>query len=100
MIARFVFEATSFDIAAQGNEYIACISLFKLTYYNMETGIVKWFNASKGYGFITRDNGGEAFVHHSALMSDGFRKLDEGDKVQFELADGPKGPEAKNVTKL
>jgi CspA family cold shock protein len=63
------------------------------------TGTVKWFNADKGYGFITPDEGGkDLFVHHSAIVAEGYRSLDESAKVEFEAAEGPKGPEAKNVT--
>jgi CspA family cold shock protein len=65
----------------------------------MATGTVKWFNASKGYGFITPDEGGkDLFVHQTAIMGSGYRSLDEGARVQFDAAEGKKGPEAKNVT--
>lgn len=64
----------------------------------MATGTVKWFNASKGYGFITQDEGGaDVFVHFSAIQGDGFRSLDEGQKVSFDVESGPKGPQAANV---
>ena len=63
-------------------------------------GTVKWFNASKGFGFIEQDNGGDVFVHYSAIQSDGFKTLDEGARVQFEVVDGPKGPAADNVEQL
>ncbi|HES58820.1 MAG: cold shock domain-containing protein [Calditrichaceae bacterium] len=66
----------------------------------METGTVKWFNASKGYGFISRDEGEDVFVHHNSIQGQGFRSLDEGDKVEFEITEGPKGLQASNVTKL
>jgi len=62
-------------------------------------GKVKWFNNEKGYGFIGRDNGADVFVHYSAIMGDGFRTLQEGDQVEFEIVQGPKGPQAANVTK-
>ena len=63
-------------------------------------GTVKWFNAKKGFGFITDENGTDVFVHYSALNMDGFKVLDEGDKVEFEVVTGEKGPQAANVTKL
>ena len=66
----------------------------------MEKGTVKWFNNSKGYGFIARDSGGDVFVHHTAISGDGFKTLDEGQKVQFVVTRGPKGEQASNVVKL
>lgn len=66
----------------------------------MKNGTVKWFNASKGFGFITDEEGKDIFVHFSALQMDGFKVLDEGDKVEFEVIDGDKGPQATNVVKL
>ena len=66
----------------------------------MKTGTVKWFNAKKGYGFISDQNGTDIFVHFSALNMDGFKVLEEGDKVEYEVIDGEKGPQAANVTKL
>jgi CspA family cold shock protein len=63
-------------------------------------GTVKWFNESKGYGFISQENGSDVFVHYSAIQGDGFRTLNEGDRVSFEIGDGPKGPHAINVTRL
>ena len=66
----------------------------------MKEGTVKWFNASKGFGFIEQDNGGDVFVHYSAIKTEGFKTLDEGARVQFEVVDGPKGPAADNVVQL
>lgn len=66
----------------------------------METGIVKWFNGAKGYGFITREQGDDVFVHYKAIKGEGFKSLDEGDQVQFEVQKGPKGLQATNVVKL
>ena len=62
-------------------------------------GTVKWFNAKKGFGFISDETGNDVFVHFSALQMDGFKVLDEGDEVEFEVIDGEKGPQAANVTK-
>lgn len=66
----------------------------------MKTGTVKWFNAKKGYGFISDENGDDIFVHFSALNMSGFKVLEEGDKVEFEVIEGEKGSQAANVTKL
>ena len=66
----------------------------------MAEGTVKWFNADKGFGFITQEEGDDVFVHYSAIQEDGFRSLDEGARVQFEIVAGPKGPAASNVTLL
>jgi CspA family cold shock protein len=63
-------------------------------------GRVKWFNDAKGYGFIQRDSGPDVFVHYSAIQGEGFRSLTEGQQVQFELIEGPKGLQASNVQKL
>ncbi len=63
----------------------------------MEQGTVKWFNDTKGFGFITRENGADVFVHHSAIQSNGFRSLQEGQKVSFDLVKGPKGWQAERV---
>jgi CspA family cold shock protein len=60
-------------------------------------GTVKWFNDAKGYGFITRDDGGDVFVHHTAIIADGYRSLGEGDTVEFEVIVGVKGPQATSV---
>jgi cold shock protein len=64
----------------------------------METGTVKWFNAAKGFGFISRTGGDDVFVHFNAITATGYKSLNEGDKVQFEVEKGPKGPSAKNVS--
>ncbi|MBD3225936.1 MAG: cold-shock protein [Caldithrix sp.] len=66
----------------------------------MEKGTVKWFNASKGYGFIKREEGDDVFVHYKAIEGEGFKTLDEGDQVQFEIGEGPKGLQATKVTKI
>ena len=65
-----------------------------------ETGKVKWFNATKGYGFIERPDGQDVFVHYSAIRGSGYRSLEEGQAVEFDIADGPKGPQAQDVTIL
>ena len=62
-----------------------------------EVGTVKWFNASKGFGFIERESGDDVFVHYSAIDSDGYRTLEEGQRVEFTVAQGQKGPQAQNV---
>jgi CspA family cold shock protein len=66
----------------------------------MEKGTVKWFNGAKGYGFISRQGGEDVFVHFKAIVGDGYKKLDEGDQVQFEVEQGPKGLQATNVLKI
>jgi CspA family cold shock protein len=66
----------------------------------MTNGTVKWFNESKGFGFITSQDGSDVFVHHSSIQSNGFRSLDEGDSVSFDIEDGAKGQKAVNVVKL
>ncbi len=64
------------------------------------TGKVKWFNAEKGFGFIEREGGDDVFVHFTAIQTDGFKTLDEGQDVEFEITDGARGPQAANVVKL
>jgi cold shock protein len=66
----------------------------------MAQGIVKWFNDQKGYGFITPENGKDVFVHHSAIQGEGFKSLAEGQKVEFNIEQGPKGEQATNVVKI
>ena len=66
----------------------------------MQQGTVKWFNSSKGYGFISRSNGEDVFVHFKAIVGEGYKTLNEGDKVEFEVERGPKGLQATNVTKV
>ena len=64
------------------------------------SGIIKWFNESKGYGFIEHEGGADVFVHYSAIEGDGYKTLIEGDKVEFEITEGEKGPKATNVVKV
>ncbi len=66
----------------------------------MATGTVKWFNDSKGFGFIEQENGDDVFVHHTAISGEGFKSLDEGGKVEFDITQGPKGLQASNVVKV
>jgi cold shock protein len=66
----------------------------------MAQGTVKWFNDSKGFGFITAEDGTDVFVHHTSIQGNGFKSLQEGDKVSFDIEKGPKGPKAINVVKL
>jgi CspA family cold shock protein len=65
-----------------------------------EQGTVKWFNDAKGYGFIVRESGPDVFVHHASIVAEGFRSLAEGDRVSFDVVEGKKGPEAKDVRKI
>lgn len=65
-----------------------------------EQGTVKWFNSDKGYGFISRESGDDVFVHYTAIEGDGHRALNEGDRIEFEVARGPKGLQAQNVVKI
>ena len=66
----------------------------------MPSGTVKWFNDKKGFGFIENDDGGDVFVHHTDIQGSGFKTLSEGDRVSFDVEQGPKGPKASNVTKI
>ncbi len=66
----------------------------------MAKGTVKWFNDSKGFGFITSEDGGDVFVHHSSIQGDGYKSLAEGDSVSFDVEEGEKGPKAVNVVKV
>jgi CspA family cold shock protein len=94
--AQFVFLTAlrNVGLVAVGREFMnACQEAIAVQ------GTVKWFNNSKGYGFIGRDDGPDVFVHYSAITGDGYRTLQEGDTVEFEIVEGPKGPQAANVSK-
>ena len=80
--------------------YDACNSGAKIATGGEMKGIVKWFNNQKGYGFISMDDGTDIFVHYTGLVMEGFKTLDEGQAVEFEIAQGDKGPQAVNVTKI
>jgi CspA family cold shock protein len=79
-----------------GAEVICIFLLFK-EYRSMATGKVKWFNESKGFGFIEQENGPDVFVHYTAIQADGFKTLYEDQEVEFDIVEGPKGPQAANV---
>ena len=66
----------------------------------MANGVVKWFNNEKGFGFISRDGGADVFVHHTAIQGEGYKSLEEGQAVEFEVTQGPKGDQASNVVKI
>jgi len=91
------YPALQRDLPAFSCEHSAHISTQRNTSTNMETGTVKWFNDAKGYGFLSRQNGEDVFVHFSAIQSSGFRSLQEGQSVQFDVVKGPKGWQAENV---
>lgn len=76
------------------------LSMEEIKVSERETGTVKWFNNQKGYGFITRDAGGDVFVHYSAVQGEGFKSLEEGVRVEFTVEQGQKGPAAANVLRL
>ena len=65
-----------------------------------QTGTVKWFNGTKGFGFIEQDTGGDIFVHYSAITGDGYRNLEDGQRVEFTVTEGPKGPQAQDVVAI
>jgi len=85
------------DLPAEEPESFSATSTTKEISTIMETGTVKWFNDAKGYGFISRQNGEDVFVHFSAIQASGFRSLQEGQQVQFDVVKGPKGWQAENV---
>src|SRR5205807_10015607 len=85
------------DLPAEVQRKLSATSIQMKQSNTMETGTVKWFNDAKGYGFISRQNGEDVFVHFSAIQSGGFRSLQEGQQVQFDVVKGPKGWQAENV---
>jgi CspA family cold shock protein len=74
--------------------------IFTKGFFGMEKGTVKWFNRTKGFGFIERPDGDDVFVHYKAIAGEGFKSLDEGDEVEFDIEEGPKGLQAANVRKV
>lgn len=87
-------------MALRGNElFVTSVIIFKGGHKNM-VGRVKWFNNEKGFGFIERDGGEDVFVHFSAIQGDGFKSLDEGQEVEFDIVKGDRGPQAANVSRI
>jgi CspA family cold shock protein len=90
-----------FTIAFACSSFIKIINYIEVSMSTKTTGTVKWFNETKGFGFISQDNGGaDVFVHFRAIVSDGFKTLAEGQKVSFDVEQGQKGPQASNVTAI
>jgi CspA family cold shock protein len=101
LIARMIVPGSLKRFIPRNKPRILCTRyFFKQRTNSMETGTVKWFNSSKGYGFISRQSGVDVFVHFKSIEGDGYKSLEEGDKVQFEVGQGPKGPQAVKVTRL
>ena len=99
-VAVFFCTPTSPRKAEPGGRAAVSVAILARQASSMRiTGKVKWFNNAKGYGFIEREGGNDVFVHFSAIQGSGFRTLEEGQQVEFEIVDGPKGPQAGNVTK-
>ena len=85
-----------YSMRSNSHETIFRRNVNKMTY----TGTVKWFDAKKGYGFIEREDGDDVFVHFSAIQEEGFKSLEDGDEVEFEIVEGDRGPQAENVVKV
>lgn len=92
---KIMIGSDTFDFDGEYHQFIYWRNGFK-----MVKGTVKWFNATKGYGFISGENGEDVFVHYSAINTDGYKTLEEGQEVEFEVTEGQKGPQATNVTAL
>jgi len=102
-----ILEVFAFGEATKTFDFVAffCCGLLRFEFIEKEVkemaqGTVKWFNDSKGFGFITSEDGSDAFVHHTSIQGNGFKSLAEGDRVSFDTEKGPKGPKAINVVKL
>ena len=96
------FQLHQVDVFTIGRLNLSCVTIIQVkgAISTMVQGKVKWFNNSKGYGFISREGGADVFVHHTAIQGEGYKSLEEGQAVEFEVTHGPKGEQASNVVKI